>query len=122
MQESKAVRRRQRRSDEEKRSLLEAWRASGLSAREFSRREGLQQTSLWRWNRAPGQVAVEARKPKTSITFAPVHVAMAAKSRLLEERVVVEVVVHDVRVRVLDGADAAQVARLVRALTGGLAC
>lgn len=123
MQQDKAVRRRRRRSAEEKQSLLHAWRTSGLSAREFSRREGLQKTSLWRWSRERGLVAVEGRKPKASITFAPVHVAsMASKAIAVVERVVAEVLVRDVRVRVLDGADVAQVAGLVKALAGGSTC
>lgn len=123
MQQDTAVRRRRRRSAEEKQSLLHAWRTSGLSAREFSRREGLQKTSLWRWSREPGLVASEGRKPKVSITFAPVHVAsMASKPIAVVERVVAEVLVRDVRVRVLDGADAAQVAGLVKALAGGSTC
>ena len=122
MQQDIAVRRRRRRSAEEKQSLLHAWRTSGLSAREFSRREGLQKTSLWRWSREP-EVASEGRKPKVSITFAPVHVAsMASKPIAVVERVVAEVLVRDVRVRVLDGADAAQVAGLVKALAGGSRC
>jgi transposase-like protein len=123
MQQDRTVRRRRRRSPEEKDSLLKAWRASGLSAREFSRREGLQKTSLWRWSREPRQVAPEARKTKASITFAPVHVSSAtSKPMTSTERVVAEVLVRDVRVRVLAGADAAQVADLVKALSGGGAC
>jgi hypothetical protein len=35
---------------------------------------------------------------------------------------VAEVLVRDVRVRVLDGADAAQIAGLVKALAGGETC
>jgi transposase-like protein len=123
MQQDKVVRRRRRRSAEEKRSLLDAWRASGLSAREFSRREGLQKTCLWRWSREPGLAASETRKPTASITFAPVHVASAAvRPTSSVERVVAEVLVRDLRVRVVDGADVTQVASLVKALTGGSAC
>lgn len=123
MQQDKAVSRRRRRSAAEKESLLKAWRSSGLSAREFSRREGLQKTSLWRWSREPGLAVAEGRKPKALITFAPVHVANAAsRPVVLAERVVAEVLVRDLRVRVLAGADAAQVADLVKALSGGSAC
>jgi transposase-like protein len=122
MQQDRTVRRRRRWSAEEKRSLLDAWRASGLSAREFSRREGLQKTSLWRWSRDQRLGESEPRK-KASITFAPVHVANSGARPISSvERVVAEVVVRDVRVRVLDGADAVQVAGLVKALTGGSTC
>jgi transposase-like protein len=123
MQQDKPVRRRRHRSPEEKASLLDAWHASGLSAREFSRREGLQKTSLWRWSREPGQAATATRKPKASITFAPVHVASEASQPVaLAERVMAEVLVRDVRVRVLAGADAAEIADLVKALAGGTSC
>jgi transposase-like protein len=123
MQQDRTVRRRRRRSTDEKASLLDAWRRSGLSAREFSRREGLQKTSLWRWSRELGQVAAELRKPKDLIAFAPVHVANAAPKPVASaERVVAEVLVRDVRIRVLAGADAVQVADLVKALTGGRSC
>ena len=123
MQQDRTVRRRRRRSTDEKASLLDAWRRSGLSAREFSRREGLQKTSLWRWSRELGQVASEVKKPKALIAFAPVHVANAVSKPVASaERVVAEVLVRDVRVRVLAGADAVQVADLVKALTGGTLC
>jgi transposase-like protein len=121
MQQDRMVRRRRRRSAEEKRSLLESWRASGLSAREFCRREGVQKASLWRWRRELEVSESEARKSKASITFAPVHVA-SLRPVSTTERVVAEVVVREMRVRVLDGADAAQVADLVKALLGGVAC
>jgi transposase-like protein len=123
MQQDKTVRRRQRRSTEEKRSLLEAWRASGLSAREFARRQGIQKTCLWRWSREPLLTGSSTAQPKTSITFAPVHVASEQPKLVSTDgRVVAEVVVRDVRVRVLEGADASQIVSLVKALTGGLAC
>lgn len=123
MQQDRTVRRHRRRSADEKASLLDAWRRSGLSAREFSRREGLQKTSLWRWSREFGNVAAKVRKPKALIAFAPVHVANAAPKPVTPtERVMAEVLVRDVRVRVFAGADALQVRDLVKALTGGAAC
>jgi transposase-like protein len=123
MQQDKTVRRRRRRSVEEKRSLLDAWRASGLSAREFSRREGIQKTCLWRWSREPRLTESSTAQPKNSITFAPVHVAREQRKGVsTDERVMAELVVHSVRVRVLDGADASQIVSLVKALAGGLAC
>jgi transposase-like protein len=123
MQQDKTVRRRQRRSAEEKQSLLAAWRASGLSAREFSRREGVQKTCLWRWSRESGLTVSSAATAKTSIKFAPVHIASERpKGASTDERVVAEVVVHDVRVRVVEGAETSQIVSLVKALTRGLAC
>ena len=122
MQQEKAVRRR-RWSMEEKRSVLEAWRGSGLSAREFSRLKGVQKTSLWRWAREPRLAESPTGQPKASIKFAPVHIASEApKPFSSRERVVAEVVVRDVRVRVLEGAEASQIVSLVKALMRGVAC
>lgn len=123
MQQERTVRRRRRWSTEEKRCLLEAWRASGLSAREFSRVEGVQKTSLWRWAREPRLAERATGAAKAAIKFAPVHIASEApKPVSSRERVVAEVIVHDVRVRVLEGAEASQIVSLVKALTGVLAC
>jgi len=123
MQQDKTVRHRRRWSADEKRALLDAWQASGLSVWEFSRQKGLQKTCLWRWKRERGlNKSTTDSKPKTSVTFAPVHVTSVTKPPSSTDRVVAEVMVRDVRLRVIDGADAVQVARLVKALTGGSAC
>jgi len=124
MQQDKTVRHRRRWSADEKRALLDAWQASGLSVWEFSRQKGLQKTCLWRWIRERGlNKSTTGSRPKTSVTFAPVHVrSVTDKSPSSTDRVVAEVMVRDVRLRVIDGADAVQIARLVKALTGGPAC
>jgi hypothetical protein len=70
------MRRRVRRSDDEKQRLLDSWMKSGLSARAFESREGLKKSCLWRWKWAVGEQAVSREaKPRPAITFAPVHVA-----------------------------------------------
>jgi transposase-like protein len=118
-----AKRRRQRRTDEEKQALLAAWRASGLSVREFSKREGVQKTCLWRWKRAE-QSARDPSKGRTSISFAPVHIAKRETgAAVVAERVLVEVSVGaDLRVRVYDGANVVEASRFVRALVGRSGC
>jgi len=113
------------RSDSEKRKYLDAWKTSGLSANAFENREGLKKSSLWRWKQAVSDHASRpAAKPQPSITFAPVHVAKSAPPiSVASERVQAEVVLgRELRVRVFEGADAVQAARLIHALTGGTAC
>lgn len=113
------------RGEDEKRKLLEAWKKSGLSARAFGTREGVKPTCLWRWKRAVSENAgAREVKPRRSITFAPVHVTKSAPApSVTSERVQAEVVIgRELRVRVFDGADLAQVSRLVHALAGGAAC
>ena len=121
------MRRRVHRSADEKQALLSAWEASGLSARDFAKREGVRTSCLWRWRRAAGGDSSKAKEAtrnlRSAITFAPVHVAMAqAKTVLSADRTIAEVVLGRVCVRVLDGADMAQVSLLVHALAGVSSC
>ena len=124
MQQENQVRRRVRRSDDEKRILLDAWKKSGLSARAFGSREGVEASYLWRWKRLLGeQVASREMKARGAITFAPVHVAKSQASSPTSERVQAEVLLgHELRVRVFEGADVVQVSRLIQALAGGAGC
>ncbi len=119
----KEKQKRERRSDDEKRRLLDAWKKSGLSARVFGSREGVRPSCLWRWKRAVADASREG-KPRRAITFAPVHVTKSAPApSVTSERVQAEVVIgRELRVRVFDGADLVQVSRLVHALSGGAAC
>ena len=124
MSQERAKRRRVRRSAEEQQVLVAAWKASGLSAAAFGRREGLAPSLLTRWWR---QAESQAPQPKSatraSISFVPVHITKSHAKTVVLERVVAEVLIgQDLRVRVLDGADMEQVTGLVRALAGGLAC
>ena len=128
MNQERIVRRRVHRSADEKEALLSAWEASGLSAREFAKREGVRTSCLWRWRRAGSSAASRARKApaksQPAMTFAPVHIMKAApQAEHDSERVIAEVVLsRDVCIRVLNGADMGQVALLLRALAGGVAC
>lgn len=118
------MRRRVRRSTDEKRALLAAWRASGLSARAFAAREGIRTSCLWRWRRALERGGKPATRERPSVTFAPVHVVKRADVRTPHsERAIAEVSLgNEIRLRVIDGADVVQVARLLRALAGGAEC
>lgn len=124
-QDKQARSRRVRRKANEKLRLLDAWKKSGLSAHAFESREGLAKSSLWRWQRAMGEQPLSGEvTPRPAITFAPVHVAKAVASlSVTSERVQAEVLLgRDLRVRVFDGADVAQVGRLIHALAGGAPC
>jgi transposase-like protein len=124
MSQERAKRRRVRRSAEERQALVAAWQSSGLSASAFERREGLTPWSLARWKRRAETKASRAKpEPRPSISFAPVHITKSQAKTVVVERMLAEVLIgHDVRVRVVDGADLEQVTLLVRALAGGLAC
>ena len=106
----------------EKEHWLSQLSASGLSVREFSRREGIQKTSLWRWKRERAEsVGAAPRPPAATVRFAPVQVA--SPSSVVKELVLADVRVGDaLRVRVYEGADTKQVASLIKALSGGSAC
>jgi transposase len=124
VQQDKQVRRRERRSEDEKRALLDGWAKSGLSARAFSSLEGVKPSCLWRWKREIKLAGRKDEKSRPAITFAPVHVTKPGPASVLRsERVQVEVVLgRELIVRVFDGADAVQVGRLIQALAGGDAC
>ena len=125
MQQEKQTRRRVYRSEDEKRELLDGWRKSGLSAREFSSRTGIKPSCLWRWKRAAReQVTSTEVKRELPITFAPVHVTNSTPSTATGSgRVQAEVLLgRELRVRVFEGADVVQVSLLIQALAGGATC
>ena len=124
MSENRSAGQRVHRSTEERSALVAAWVKSGKSAQAFEREHGLSKSSLWRWQQACGRSAKKSgAAARSSISFAPVHVTQLQPEAIVSERVVAEVMIGpDVRVRVLHGADAEQVALLVRALAGGFKC
>lgn len=125
MSQNRSARRHVHRSIEEKAALVAEWERGGQSVQAFERQRGLPKSSLWRWKRdaaLAGRDVAAASRP--AITFAPVHIAKAQATALVDaERVIAEVVLgREVRVRVFEHADARQVSLLVRALMGGSAC
>ena len=125
MTQSRSARRNVHRSAEEKAALVAEWEGGGLPVHAFERQHGLPRNSLWRWKRDAGRGHRAGRaSSRPSITFAPVHVAVPTSTTVVNaERVIAEVVLgREVRVRVLENADALQVSHLVRALMGGTAC
>jgi hypothetical protein len=101
---------------------LKDWRASGLSAEEYSRGKGFSAGTLYRWSsrvRAPGG-AGEAAPREASVGLVRVE---RARARAEAERAyggggtgAVLVEVEGARVVVPSGADAATVAVVLRAL------
>jgi len=86
--------------------LVSEWRASGLSAREFAAREGLNRGTLYRWS----AVLSRAAAPPGAFVEIPVPAAAADKGRI-------EVVVREhVRIRVSGAFDAGLLRRVVEAL------
>lgn len=92
------------------RAVVAAYVASGLSARAFSLREGIDPQRLRRWNRAIGESPRSAETP----TFVEVP---------RERADIVEIVLRNGRVvRVAESVDVAALARIADALDGGVAC
>ena len=125
MTQSRSARRNVHRSVEEKAALVAEWEGGGLPVHAFEREHGLPRNSLWRWKRDAGHARrAGTASSRPSITFAPVHIAEGASTTVVNaERVIVELVLgRELRVRVLENADARQVSLLVHALMGGSAC
>lgn len=124
MQAEGERRRRRQWSAEEKRDLLERWKASGLGAQEFAAREGVARHNLFRWRRS-GEPRV--RKPRSTVTFTPVKVLPSAP-RAREDvastpGLALEVELPSgVRVRVYRGADVRAAKELLGALFGRRSC
>jgi transposase-like protein len=115
-------RRRRRWSAAEKRSAIQGWESSGLSAREYAKREGLPTANLWNWKRSLTKAPAK-RATRESITFAPVHVRGGAALIRAEaadtQRVSMELSLDGgVRIRVFAGADMRALSELVASLSG----
>jgi len=86
-----------------------AWRASGLSGGQFAKRQGLKESSLYRWGKIVGDGSPRRGRRQG---FAEVVVTAASG-----EAAALEVVLGNGRViRVLGPIDAAQLQRVVAAL------
>jgi len=116
-------RRRRRWSEEEKRTLVQRWKASGLSARDFAIQEGLSASNLSNWSSprrsSAAREGTRSNKPVRTVTFAPVEVAKTpSQADDAGSRVQLELVVGSARVLVFEGADARMVSELVLAVAG----
>jgi transposase-like protein len=65
------------RSAEDRRELIERYKASGLSKAEFCGRHGLKLTTLYGWmNSGGGKVRRRTRSPRRRVKFAQMEVAL----------------------------------------------
>ena len=103
--------RTKRHNREERQSWAERWHASGLSGREFAKKNGLKAESVYRWGKEfPGEQVTGSRKTSA---FTEVRVGQAEPN--LDEPI--ELALKNDRVlRVPPGTDAAYVRTLVEAL------
>ena len=93
------------------------WERSGLTAADFSAREGVNPRTLsfWRWKLGPKAASSKGRKVQsTAVDF----VEVVPHDRR-PQGVPVEVVVERFRVRIERGADDATLGRVLDALRGG---
>jgi len=104
--------------------LVDAWRASGLSARAFAAQAGVRAATLLWWSselarRERG--AGGAKQATVGVTFLPVSVRAPLRQESASE-VCARVEVGKFVVQVLNGSNMPQVAELCRALSGEAAC
>ena len=121
---------RQRWGEAEAQAMVEAFRDSGLSVREFAERHGIGE---WRVRKWAGRLSVKSTAPRTAaastggrgVRFAPVRLVPAtrgsASGSAPRSGSIVEVVVGGAVVRVTDGFDEDLLRRVVSAL-GGTGC
>lgn len=111
-------RKRRRWTGEQKRSLLQQWEASGLSAYKFARAQDVPAANLLKWRGSP---STSGGLRSRAVAFAPVQVANDSSKReadaVRRERAVLELILDGgTRLRVLDGADPRMVSELVLAV------
>ena len=91
------------------RGVVERWRASGKSASEYAREQGIGETRLWYWSK---QVDANTRRDTpqfVAVSIPPSGTAATARTTL-------EIDVGTLTVRVGEHVDVAYVARLISAL------
>jgi hypothetical protein len=86
--------------------LVSQWRTSGLSAREFAAREGLNRGTLYRWSAVLGRATAAAAG----------FVEVAPPAPAVEEGRIEVVLREQVRIRVSGAFDAGLLRRVVEAL------
>ena len=105
------------------RRIVDDWRQSGLSAREFAKGKGISAGMIYAWSSRLGKQGTSLPPvPPTAPKFLPVAIIEEASSVLPGRSDLFEVVLPRGEViRVLPGADLAQLGRVVAALRGGAA-
>jgi transposase-like protein len=99
------------------RRIIEAWQASGLSLREFSRRHGIHPRRLARWSRRLEQAA--AQRPQ----FHPVRLIAARVITPPSDEPGIEIILpHGHRVGVRDGFSAADLHSVLDVLEARVRC
>ena len=105
------------------RRIVEDWRQSGLSAREFAKGRGVSAGMIYAWSSRLGKqdaALPTAASRTTAPKFLPVAIIEDTPAASAERPSVLEVVLPRGEViRVSPGADLAQLGRVVAALRGG---
>jgi hypothetical protein len=100
--------------------LVREWKVSGLTAREFSKRKGLnpQTLSWWKWRLGAEVSSRKPAVPKPPKRAALVPVQVVAVDSRVSAETPVEVVLGEVVVRVRRGFDAGTLARVLDVVEG----
>lgn len=103
------------------RRIVHKWRRSGLSARDFAEREGVNALTMYGWSSRLGKPPT-AMPPMVTPTFVPVEIINEVRPISQSTPVHLEVVLPRGEViRVPPGVDPSELGRVVAALRGGLA-
>ena len=97
------------------RTLIEAWRESGLTLASFSRRYGLNRQRLQRWAGRLGPVREPSELPE-QMRFHPVRVASGGPSA--QPHVLEMILDEGIQLRIPEGFDAAYLLEVLDALAG----
>ena len=112
-----------RRTEDDWRALVLAWRASGLSAREFCSQRGIAKSGLWKWSGKFQQPASPPAAKGKAIAFVPLHVTpkaggMSPDTGGTQLRVTLEVVGCDgISARFYEGSSRADIEAVVTAMS-----
>ena len=104
------------------RRIVDEWRQSGLSAREFAESRGVSAGMIYAWSSRLGKrgTALPRAAPATTPKFLPVAIIDEASATLQDGASALEVVLpRGEIIRVLPGADLSHLGRVVAALRGG---
>lgn len=103
-------------SSEQKAMIVAESYAGGESVCAVARRHGLTPQQLFTWRRLARQTGTEAPATFVPAVLEPVPAAVSKRERRRSVAATIELEIAGVVIRVTDGADAATVAAIVRAL------